>query len=104
MVMSPRWVFGDYVMDKWESDFVENGSDEWLQKFAYASLAMEGGAKNATWDGGRLFAQKIKRDHRLKPASLETIQRYWNARILPQTPLPPAPKNHNLVLRGGALP
>jgi len=86
-----RMITGDYVPRESESEDV---SDQWLARLAYASRAHQGSKPISD----KVFVSKFARQYRLKPMSLEGIERYWNARLF-AFDLPPCPPLGDLRLR-----
>jgi hypothetical protein len=78
-----RMIPGDYVRREGESDDLR---DSWLERLAYAARANQG----ATEVSDKVFIAKFFRKERLRPMSIEGIERYWDAQVFASY-LPPCP-------------
>jgi len=86
-----RVVPGDYVQRESESTEVR---DAWLERLAYADRAGRAGRPL----GERKYrCARFSRQYRLKPMSMEGIERYWDAQVF-ATYLPPCPPLGKLKL------
>lgn len=85
-----RVVIGDYVPRESESEEV---SDQWLARLAYASRARNG----TKLSSDKVLVSKFAKQWRLKPMSVEGIERYWNARLF-AFDLPPCPPLESIRL------
>jgi len=87
-----RMIPGDYVPRAGESSDV---SDGWLARLALASRAHHGSSKVSD----SVFVAKFKPEYRLKPMSMEALERYWNAQVFAFN-LPHCPAVRPLRVRG----
>jgi len=78
-----RMVPGDYVHEESESSDLR---DSWLERLAYAARACHGSVEVSD----KVFIAKFFGEYRLKPMSMEGIERYWSAQVF-ATRLPPCP-------------
>jgi len=69
-----RMIAGDYVPTESESVSV---NDEWLARLAYAARAHHGSKPVSD----KVFVARFFGEYRLKPMSIEGIERYWDAQV-----------------------